>query len=306
MIKKITITTYRGDVLTLDLFDPIASEGFLVNEITGLGPVKANINTTSMSSSDGARFNSSRMQSRNIVFNFTFMTNDDDIEAVRIKSYLYFPLKREIKILVETDHRVGEITGYIESNEPNIFSEQEGCQISVICPDPYFYSPNNDLIAFSGVTPAFQFPMHKDIGDYDHIIMGELERYTEKVFEYTGDVESGMTFVLNFKNEARNVSIHKIEHNEIVGSMVIDTDKLVALTGQPFIDGDVLTITTSSGNKKVILNRNGDDINILNCVNRDAVWFQLSHGTNVFSYAADIGESDIWFKIYSRVIYEGM
>lgn len=65
MIKSVTITNYLGERIKLDLTDPEAS-GFVIEEIEGLGPVKADVNVTDLATTDGALFNSSRANTREI------------------------------------------------------------------------------------------------------------------------------------------------------------------------------------------------------------------------------------------------
>lgn len=127
MIKSFTVTNYLGDSLKLDLRRPELS-GFLVKSVSGLGPSKTNISTTESSTNDGALFNSARLAPRNIVFELVFVesANLEDIEDVRQKVLQYFPAKKNIELLIETDNRTVKTTGYVESNEPNIFSSQEG------------------------------------------------------------------------------------------------------------------------------------------------------------------------------------
>lgn len=45
MIRAVTFTNYLGDSIRLDLARPEKS-GFIIKSVTGLGPGKANINTT--------------------------------------------------------------------------------------------------------------------------------------------------------------------------------------------------------------------------------------------------------------------
>ena len=53
MIKNIQITSFRNETLTIELANPEKS-GFAISGITGLGPVKAEINTTENGINDGA------------------------------------------------------------------------------------------------------------------------------------------------------------------------------------------------------------------------------------------------------------
>ena len=164
MIRAVTFTNYLGDSIRLDLARPEES-GFIIKSVTGLGPGKANINTTEIATNDGSLFNSSRMPSRNIVISLAYMWKDS-IEDVRQLSYKYFPIKKKLTMLIETDNRQAEIEGYVESNDPAIFSKDEGSDISIVCPNPFFYSAGKDGInttIFYGVEALFEFPFSKRI-----------------------------------------------------------------------------------------------------------------------------------------------
>ena len=133
MIKSVTVTNYLGDSVKLELMRPEKS-GFIVKSINGLGPSNASINTTEVSTNDGALFNSARLSKRNIVFKLLFMNTDTEtIEDIRQKTYKYFPMKKGVTLLIETDNRLVSTTGYVETNEPNIFDSKEGSTIYLVC-----------------------------------------------------------------------------------------------------------------------------------------------------------------------------
>lgn len=166
MIHSFAITNYLGDRIKLDLREPEVS-GFLIKSVTGLGPVKATVNTTEVVTNDGSMFNSARLSQRNIVFQIVFVDTvyGETIEDVRQKSYKYFPAKKSVEIIIETDNRYVRTSGYVESNEPNIFSSQEGTSISIICPDPFFYSAGedgNNVTDFYSIDPMFEFPFSNE------------------------------------------------------------------------------------------------------------------------------------------------
>ena len=73
MIYSIVVTNYLGDRIKLELGKPDVS-GFLIKSITGLGPAKANVNTTEVSTNDGSLFNSARLSQRNIVLTWCLST----------------------------------------------------------------------------------------------------------------------------------------------------------------------------------------------------------------------------------------
>lgn len=304
MIKTITVTNYLGDSLVLNLARPEES-GFVVKSVTGLGPGTANINTTEVSTNDGGLYNSSRLSTRNIVITLGFLWKDS-IEDVRQKSYKYFPIKKKLTLLIETDNRQAEIEGYVETNDPNIFSKEEGADISIICPNPFFYSSGADgsnTTVFYGIDPMFEFPFSNE-SLYDALLeMGSIQNQHEKVVTYNGDAEIGVTITIHAIGEASNITIYNTGTREI---MKIDTEKLSALTGSGIIAGDDIVICTVKGNKSIKLLRSGKTTNILNCLDKNTDWFQLAKGDNIFAYTAQSGSSNLQFKIDNRVIYEGV
>jgi len=155
MIKAIGVTNHLNQSLTLELGFPERS-GLLVQEIGGLGPSKANINAIEMSTNDGSMYTSARLNARNITLRLKFLAKPT-IEDARQLSYKYFPIKKQVRLFIETDNRTCEIYGYVESNEPDIFSNQSGTVISIMCPDPYFYSLKTMATEYSGITPNFEF-----------------------------------------------------------------------------------------------------------------------------------------------------
>ncbi len=307
MIKSITVTNYLGDSIKLELGRPEKS-GFLIESISGLGPSKANINTTEASMNDGSLFNSARLNQRNIVFEFIFVEtiNGESIEDVRQKSYKYFPLKKKLDLLIETDNRIAKTTGYVESNEPNIFSSREGSQISIICPDPYFYSAgsdSNNTTFFYGIEPVFEFPFSNESLTDPLITFGNIHLKTENVITYKGDTEIGVTIRIHAIGEAENITIYNTGTREI---MRIDTTKLESLTGSGIVAGDDIIIKTQKGDKSITLIREGKTTNILNCLDKKTDWFTLVKGDNIFAFTAESGTTNLQFWIESKVIYEGV
>lgn len=307
MIQSFTITNYLGDSIKLELRRP-ENSGFLVKSVTGLGPVQANISTTEMATNDGSSFNSARLNQRNIVFQFVFLDtiHGESIEDLRQKSYKYFPLKKKLEVIVEADNRCAKIEGYVESNEPDIFSSQEGTQISIICPDPYFYSAgenNTNVTVFNTVEPMLEFPFANESTTSALLEMGVIKNQTEQLIVYSGDSEIGLTITIHAIGKASNISIYNINTRE---TMRIDTNKLETLTGSGIVAGDEIIICTVKGEKSIILIRDGKTTNILNCLDKNADWLKISKGDNIFAYTAESGSDNLQFKIENRIAYEGL
>lgn len=304
MIRAITVTNYLGDSIRLELARPELS-GFVVQSVTGLGPGTANINMTEVATNDGSLFNSSRVPSRNIVISLKYMWQSS-IEDVRQLSYKHFPIKKQCTLLIETDNRQAEISGYVEANDPTIFSSNEGSDISIVCPNPFFYSagPNGiNTTIFYGVEPLFEFPFSNE-SLYECLIeMGLIKNQTEQVVVYNGDAEIGVTITIHAIGKASNITIYNTGTREV---MRIDTDKLKKFTGSGIVAGDEIIICTVKGNKTISLLRNGITTNILNCIDKNSDWFQLAKGDNIFAYTAESGSTNLQFKIENRIVYEGV
>ena len=298
MIYSIVVTNYLGDRIKLELGKPDVS-GFLIKSITGLGPAKANVNTTEVSTNDGSLFNSARLSQRNIVLDMVFIN-------LRQKSYKYFPLKKSVELTIETDNRYVKTTGYVESNEPNIFSSQEGTQISIICPDPYFYSAGedgNNVTNFYSIDPMFEFPFSNESLDEPLLVFGEIQIKTEGVITYHGDSEIGVMIYIHAIGPATNINIYNTETREV---MRINTEKISSLTGKGIVASDDIVINTAKGEKSITLIREGVSYNILNCLDKNTDWFTLAKGDNIFAFTADSGVTNLQFRVENKVIYEGV
>lgn len=298
MIQSIAITNHLNDRLIIDMRNPDYSTGFFVQSITGLEPVKANINISDYSMADGGAFNLARLPSRNIVLSLGFLdVGTPTIEEIRQSSYKYFPIKKKVKFEIFTDKRRCEIFGYIEKNENNIFSKNEGTVISIICPDPYFYSTdtNFNTTIFYGVVNSFEFPFSNESLSESLLTMGEIVNQQEANVIYTGDATVGV--ILNFyaHGDVSDISIYNMQTYE---EMHVSID---------LIAGDELFIYTSKGEKAIILLREGVYSNALGCLDiSNSSWFQLSRGDNLFAYRAEVGSEYLQLKIMNRIVYEGV
>lgn len=301
MIKTITVINHLGDSLTIDLFNPWAS-GLIIEKIEGLGPPKATIKTTAIATMDGDLFNSSRATSRDISIDFRFLF-DPDIETVRQRTYKYFPIKRQVTLIIETDSRTLATYGYVETNVPTIFSENEGCRISLICPEAYLYAYGDEGIqslAFSSIELNFEFEFEDPNQESPTLLMSEVALRKERVFFYDGDAEAGVIILIDAVGPATNIRIMDTVQRKI---MPIDTTKL---PDGVLKAGDRLIINTNPGEKAVTLLRAGVLTNVLSALGRNSDWISVSKGDNRFAYTADTGETNLNITIESRLLYEGI
>lgn len=304
MIHSVTVVNYLGESIKMELRRPEKS-GFLITNISGLGPPKATINSTENSTDDGSVFNSSRASPRNIVMSITLFPAPT-IEDTRHLSYKYFPIKKQVTLIIETDNRTCEISGYVESNVPDIFSKEESIQISIICNDPYFYSYGEDgtnVVSFGGIEDGFEFPFSNESLTQNLIEFGLYHSVAQQIIYYVGDAEIGLTIYIHASGPATNISIYNTGTRE---ALTIDTEKLKTIVGSDIAAGDEIIISTVKRNKRIFLLRNGEYINILNCLDKNTDWFQLSKGDNVFAYTAASGMENLQMSIENKTIFEGV
>lgn len=293
MIHTLKVTNFRGESKVFD-FDRMITAPFKIISIKGVGPNKANINTVEVATNDGSIYNSARVEARNIVIKMAF--DGWDIEALRQECYKYFPLKKQLTLEFKTDHRDTIITGYVESNEPDIFSSLETTQISIICPYPYFYSAESQAkdTVFYGEEPLFEFPFENPVDESPSIEFGQINNVTEANIFYDGDAEVGLTFTAHAVGPVSNISIFDLDTGE---RMAVNID---------MIAGDDLIISTVKSRKYVRLLRDGVYSNMLNALDRHSSWVQLKKGDNAFAYAAESGLLNLQFRVQNDVLYEGI
>lgn len=301
MIKSVTVTNFKNESLKLTLMNPDES-GLIIESIDGLGPTKATINSTELATMDGSIYNSARQEERNIVM-YLIMMETPTIEDSRQKIYRYFPLKKLVKLLIETDNRFVETEGYVESNEPDIFSERESAQISIICPDPYLYGVGGDAAAFSGIVPMFEFEYANESLDENLTEFGNIRVDQRAIINYKGDADVGVVLTVHAMGPAEKITIYNVDTRE---QFKIDTDKIITLSGSPISSGDDIVISTIKGRKSVRLLRNGSYSNIIGAIDKNADWFQLTPGDNLFGFVAENGGENLMIQFEYKVAYGGI
>lgn len=310
MIRSVTITNPKNEALVLELTNPEKS-GLMVSKIEGLGSPKASINGQEMATDDGMIYSSARANTRNIIFTLYMMERNAlspfgplTIEQSRRLTYRYFPLKKKIRITVSTDDQTLYCEGYVESNEPSIFEEREFTTISVICPDPYFYTDNVSQTIFSGIRPEFEFPFSNESLTKPLIEVSSIWIDKHAILDYTGTVDTGVVITVHsLSGPAENIRLYNVDTTERI---YIDTNRLQSITGSAFGLADDIIISTVRGDRYCQLLRNGKYTNIIGCLSRDSDWFQLSAGANGFAFTADKGADNLSVTFSFRNAYVGV
>lgn len=285
------IRNAKGEILNLTE----ATDRFVVSSILGLNPPKAQINTTPAYGLDGSKFNSAFLGNRNIVI--TLMLRGDQ-EASRQELLQYFRSKGFCRFYFENNSHNVYADGYVESIEYNIFQRVGQVQVSIICPDPFFYDLTQRVIPMTNVTSQFyfQFAIDQD----DPVAISEYTNTNITTIENAGQEDSGIILVAKFLSSADSFRFHKIVTGELGESVYID---------HSFSAGDILTYSTVPENIEFSVLGNGTWENLFGSAYLGSVdLIKLNPGPNYFEYAVNNvpSSSAVEVTLVYRQAYQGV
>lgn len=141
MITKVEVfSARRSPTLSLGGFMP-SDDPVHIRDIDGLGPVKAEISTTPSGVMRGETYQGSSTGKRNIVLTLGLNPNwsTQTMSSLRLLLYAYFMSQQWCKLRFYSDELpTTDIEGYVESFEPNMFSQDPEVQVSIINSKPDF------------------------------------------------------------------------------------------------------------------------------------------------------------------------
>ena len=294
MISEISSTTESGERLTINLRDPYSS-GIAVKEITGLGPVKADISMDRYALIDGAFLKGIRVGTRNVVL--TLIPWGEDIQQLRRKLYQYFGVSETISLEVITDWVSAKSDFIVESVEPNIFSERQEIQVSLIGLDPYWKASSSQIqkvVGFNDTVPLFEFPFYSE-GNHK-LVFGDMTNSTGKDIRYLGDAPAGATITFDFFGTVWNLIISNTTHDETMS---------ISKAGQ-FYAGEQLVVDTRQGKKTIVHNAGGNSSFITGVLAPGSKWIQMHPGVNTIALQYAGGNEDMSVSIAYESLYRGI
>ena len=212
------------------------------------------------------------------------------IEKRRHALYHVVKPSRYIKVFYKTSGIDVYTEGYVETCEVSNFDALTSGQISIICPDPYWYSTSAVYAYHSQITGAFHFPFPESDAPFP---LGVYSTSDNIIIQNDGD-ETGFTIRLEAFDDVLTPTIYNA-----------DTGEYLQIKGE-LLKGDVITITTKIGNKTVTLTRNGVDSNIINRLVSGSAWLSLREGKNVFTVRAVKGVKNLKITLMHRNAFMGV
>lgn len=263
---------------------------FVVTDFKGMNPPKATINTNEAALVDGGKFNSAKLQMRSVNIAFAI---EEAAEANRLRVYKVVQSKMPLKIYYISDHLNVFLEGYVEEIDFSYWAKKNICTVSVLCPFPYFKAIDEVISDFTTSQRKFFFPFHSTANPKE-IVFGEVYDYIAARVDNAGNVQTGLIFKLYASDNVVNPKI---------------TDRV---TGEFFKinitmeEGDIITVNTNQGYKKVTLEHDDEIENIFNDWDDDSTWLQLDIGGNIYLYGADSGADNLTVEISHYDLFEGV
>lgn len=281
-----TLENERGNRLEFnELHGP-----YTIEEIDGLGPAPATINTSEVGLLDGQQFNSSKVQMRTLSVAFAI---EDNAAENRIAAYKVCRPKHKIRAYYVSETRDVYIDGYVQSVEVGYFDVKQVCTVTILCPFPYWQVAQAVIDEMSSVLAAFHFAFAST--DAKELVFGVIDPTASISVPNNGEAETGMTIELQAYGEIVNPKVIDYETGDFIG---------VNFTMQA---GDLITITTQAGEKGVTLLRDGVITNIFNSLMRGITWLQLPFGGGVYAHEVESGQpGDLVISIIHNDLYEGV
>lgn len=262
MLTKVEVRTSTGALLGLEFDD--ASNGYVVAEIDGLDPVKTSISSASFPTLPGSQYQSSHRENRNITMTIELVpdyVSTFSVSDLRNNLYNYLMPDMDVQLrFYDSNGRIVNTQGRVESFETSLFSREPAVDISIIHFDPDFISTSD--VSMSGNTTSSTT-----------MTTGRL------TVPYDGTSNTGVILTLNVNRTLGAFTVYNIGPDGILQTM----DFAASL-----VSGDVLTINTIRGSKAVTLTRSGSSSSLLYGLSAQSInWIELiKGGTNYLRFYA--------------------
>lgn len=255
MLNRVDMINKQGQILPLPFGD--GDQGYFIDEIDGLDPVKATIVTTSSANVDGTQYQASRREGRDLVFKMAVDTSQSagSVSQLRRKLMGFAMPKSEVTLrFYADDFPVVEIVGIVETFDWPLFVAEPEVTLTIQCGRPDFYELTS--VVLSGTTTPTP---------------------SDWAVDYDGSTETGFLFRMPINRALSEFTIYHRSASNIQSSFEF-AESLVA--------GDVVEISTITGAKGVWLTRNGTRSSILFAKSPYSNWINLFTGTNYIGVVA--------------------
>ncbi|MBU5487028.1 phage tail family protein [Clostridium sp. MSJ-8] len=265
---------------------------YKIISIDGIDYPELDISTTSNAHYDGSYINSNRADKRTITIQAEYQFAD--IENERDKLLSFFNFKNTGTLVIDYSKRKKSIQYNISDFKSKIdnVNDKLNFEVELLCTEPYLRDVAESKLDIALWRGAFHFPL---ICNSDNkIIMGVKEPSLIANINNTGDVETGMIIEFRALGSVKNPSLFNINTREFIK---INTTMSA---------GETIKVNTNVGRKSIIKINNDAETKIMNLLDIDSTFLQLSVGDNLFRHNADDGFNFMEVSIYFNPSYLGV
>lgn len=282
---KLVLENKIGDQLQFGAGSP-----FTITDIQGLNPPDATINTSQIALIDGSKYNSAKVNPRQINLAFAI---EYSAAYNRIQMFKVLKSKQWIRFMYTGDQRDVYIDGYIQSIDIAYFEMKQIVTVSILCPAPFFKEAQIIVNELKNIISAFHFPFASTASP--QLVMGYYSNDAGITIENTGDLECGLIIELYARSAVSNPKIFNYITQDFIG------------VNYSMQTGDLITIDTRKGEKTATLLRGGVETNIFNYVMKNSTWLQLEAQGSTFVYEVTSGVlGDLLVTFKHSNLYEGV
>lgn len=239
-----------------------------------LGNSTANFSTSNYVGQNGVFINSSNLEPRVITLKGAICSDDDLKEAKKSLTNMINPLQDLI-------FRNGKYSIECRPNQTIKFNYEEILDnyipflIELYCPSPFWNDEEDNIISMSSWDNLFEFEFEIPTDGMEFATKNES---TLKNIVNENELDTGFKVTAKCNAEVTNFSITNIYTNEIIK------------INKTLKGGEVITINTEYGKKRI---ESSVDGNVINYLDIDSSFFQLHKGDNWLKINADTGLDSI-------------
>ena len=293
MIKRSATFTNVDDNINLVIND--LSPDIVINTIDGIYEFVGEVMTSPYSQTSGDRYKTTRAPKRNIVVEGIIYNNFYENRQLMYRVFRLGSVGRFCYSENGRDNRYADY--YVESIDIDQDAYRGAYQISLICPDPFFYAATPKNIDLAAWISDFEFIHEFDENGEE---LGHRETSMIQEVENLNGVDGiGLKITFTATGNVTNPYIYLYETGEQI--KIGTTANPYTLTSTKKVE-----VETTTGKKNIVQVENNVETRINEYLDPDSVFFQLRAGINTIGYNAASGAANLNVHIEYKMRYLGV
>lgn len=293
MIKRSATFTNVDDNINLVINN--MSPDIVINTIDGIYEFVGEVMTSPYSQTSGDRYKTTRAPKRNIVVEGIIYNNFYENRQLMYRVFRLGSVGRFCYSENGRDNRYADY--YVESIDIDQDAYRGAYQISLICPDPFFYAATPKNIDLAAWISDFEFIHEFDENGEE---LGHRETSMIQEVENLNGVDGiGLKITFTATGNVTNPYIYLYETGEQI--KIGTTANPYTLTSTKKVE-----VETTTGKKNIVQVENNVETRINEYLDPDSVFFQLRAGINTIGYNAASGAANLNVHIEYKMRYLGV